>query len=211
MRRPPLATNLNTPGLAWLGIALFVGLTAVATRPTPDQENQQPVGKKSATIDQVQDTATAVVQQAQDTNGGHASREAVRFWAERSLAMLGHASVLIGLLMIGWRHFGDITTGVAAAALYTLLPYTAYNVGQYHSSAFPCLCGQSLPASHPARKSLAALSISAASLRVVSLRDSPRSMIASSSTRDSSVSNGVIVVAVRFVVDSLRMVHWYPA
>lgn len=132
VRRPPLTTNLNTPGLAWLGLALFVGLTAVAVRPTPDQANQAPVGKKPATIDQVQDTATAVVQQAQNTNGGGASREAVRFWAERGLAMLGHAAVVVGLLMIGWRHFGDITTGVASAALYTLVPYTAYNVGQFH-------------------------------------------------------------------------------
>lgn len=132
VRRPPLVTNLNTPGLAWLGLALFVGLTAVATRPTPDQANQAPVGQKPATIDQVQDTATAVVQQAQNTNGGNASREAVRFWAERSLAMLGHAAIVVGLLMIGWRHFGDITAGVAAAALYTLVPYTAYNVGQFH-------------------------------------------------------------------------------
>ena len=132
VRRPPLTTNLNTPGLAWLGLALFVGLTAVATRPTPDQANQAPVGKKPATIDQVQNTATAVVQQAQDTNGGHASHEAVRFWAERGLAMLGHAAIVVGLLMIGWRHFGDATAGVAAAALYTLVPYTAYNVGQFH-------------------------------------------------------------------------------
>lgn len=132
VRRPPLNTNLNTPGLAWLGLALFVALTAVAVRRTPDQANQAQVGKRPATIDQVQDTATAVVQQAQDTNGGHASRETVRFWAERGLAMIGHAAVLVGLLMIGWRHFGDITAGVAAAVLYTLAPYTAYNVGQFH-------------------------------------------------------------------------------
>ena len=132
VRRPPMSANLNTAGLAWLGLALFVGLTAVAVRRTPDQANQRQVGRSSAAIEQVQDTATAVVQQAQNTNGSHASPAAVRFWAERGLAMICHAAVLVGLLMIGWRHFGDLTAGVAAAALYTLAPYTAYNVGQVH-------------------------------------------------------------------------------
>ncbi len=132
VRRPPMSANMNTAGLACLGLALFVGLTAVAVRRTPDQANQQQVGRRSAAIEQVQDTATAVVQQAQNTNGSHASPAAVRFWAERGLAMMCHAAVLVGLLMIGWRHFGDVTTGVAAAALYTLMPYTATNVGQVH-------------------------------------------------------------------------------
>ncbi len=132
VRRPPLQANLNTSGLAWLGAALFVALTAVALRPTPDQANQVQVGQRSATIDQVQDTATAMMQQAQSTNGRQASPADVRFWAERGLAMVCHAVVIVGLLMIGWRHFGDITTGVAASALYTLVPYTAYNIGQVH-------------------------------------------------------------------------------
>ncbi len=132
VRRPPLTANLNTAGLAWLGLALFVAMTAVAVRRTPDQASQEQVGKRPATIEHVQDTATAVVQQAHNTNGRHASPDAIRFWAERGLAMSGHAAVIVGLLMIGWRHFGDIKTGVAAAALYTLVPYTAYNISQFH-------------------------------------------------------------------------------
>jgi hypothetical protein len=132
VRRPPVSANVNIQGLGWLGIALFLCLTAVAVRRTPDQEGQELVGKRPAPIEQVQDTATAVVQQAQTTNGSHASPAAVRFWAERGMAMLCHAAVLVGLVMIGWRHFGDLTAGVSAAALYALLPYTAYNIGQYH-------------------------------------------------------------------------------
>jgi hypothetical protein len=132
VRRPGMSANLNTPGLAWLGAALFIGLTVVALRPTPDQEEQAQVGKRPAPIEQVQDTATAVVQQAQTSNGTPASPEAVRFWAVRGLAMLCHAAVLVGLVMIGWRHFGDLTAGAGAAALYTLVPYTAYNIGQVH-------------------------------------------------------------------------------
>ena len=132
VRRPAMSANLNTAGLGWLGVALFICLTAAAVRRTPDQEGQEQVGKRPAPIEQVQDTATAVVQQAQTTNGRTASPAAVRFWAERGLAMLCHAAVLTGLVMIGWRHFGDLTAGVGAAALYTLLPYTAFNIGQVH-------------------------------------------------------------------------------
>lgn len=132
VRRPAVNANLNIQGLSWFGLALYIGLTAVALRPTPDQREQEQVGRRPVPIEQVQDTATAVVQQAQTTNGGHASPAAVRFWAVRGLAMICHTAVLVGLVMIGWRHFGDVTTGVTAAALYTLLPYTAYNIGQVH-------------------------------------------------------------------------------
>jgi hypothetical protein len=132
VRRPAMSANLNIQGLSWLGVALFVCLTAVALRPTPDQQELAQVGKRPAPIEKVQETATAVVQQAQTTNGSHASPAEARFWAVRGLAMLCHAAVLAGLVMIGWRHFGDLTTGVGTAALYTLLPYTAYNIGQVH-------------------------------------------------------------------------------
>ncbi len=132
VRRPAVTANMNIHALSWFGVALYVGLTAVALRPTPDQREQEQVGRKPASIEQAQDTATAVVQQAQTSNGSDASPAAVRFWAVRGLAMLCHTAVLVGLVMIGWRHFGDITAGVGAAALYTLLPYTAYNIGQVH-------------------------------------------------------------------------------
>lgn len=132
VRRPAVSANLNLHGMSWFGVSLFIGLTAVALRPTPDQQEQGQVGKQPAPIDQVQNTATAVVRQAQTTNGSHASAADARFWAVRGLAMLCHAAVIAGLVMIGWRHFGDLTAGVGAAALYTLVPYTAYNIGQVH-------------------------------------------------------------------------------
>ncbi len=132
VRRPAMTANLNIQGLAWLGVALFVCLTAVAVRRSPDQQPQELVGKPPAPIEQMQDTATAVVQQAQNSNGSQASPEVVRFWAERGLAMVCHAMVLAGLVTIGWRHFGDLTAGVGAATLYALVPYTAYNIGQVH-------------------------------------------------------------------------------
>jgi hypothetical protein len=56
----------------------------------------------------------------------HAPRQRV-LWsaATRTTAVLGHLAILIGLILIGYRHFGSARTGVAAASLYLLLPYTA--------------------------------------------------------------------------------------
>src|SRR5262249_23698393 len=54
------------------------------------------------------------------------------FWVERGLAMTCPAAVVVGLLLIGVRHFGDRSAGIAMAGLYLLLPYTAYHIGQFH-------------------------------------------------------------------------------
>ncbi len=48
----------------------------------------------------------------------------------RTTAILGHLAILIGLILIGHRHFGSARTGVAAASLYLLLPYTAEFTGR---------------------------------------------------------------------------------
>ena len=42
----------------------------------------------------------------------------------RALALLCHLSVVVGLVLIGWKHFGDVASGMAMAAFYLLLPYT---------------------------------------------------------------------------------------
>jgi hypothetical protein len=42
----------------------------------------------------------------------------------RALALLCHLSVVVGLVLVGWRHFGDVASGMAAATFYLLLPYT---------------------------------------------------------------------------------------
>ena len=132
VRRPALSPNLNTTGLGWLGMALLLCLTTVAVRRTGDAADGMQVGKRPIPIERVQDSATAVVQQAQTESGQLASPDDLRFWVGRSLAMLCHLAIVVGLVMIGLRHFHDVTTGMAAAMLYLLLPYTAFHIGQFH-------------------------------------------------------------------------------
>lgn len=43
----------------------------------------------------------------------------------RTTAILAHMALVAGLVLIGYRHFDNVQTGVAVATLYLLLPYTA--------------------------------------------------------------------------------------
>lgn len=132
VRRPPMSPNLNSAGLGWLGLMLLVCLGAVAIRRTGEPAVDDLVGKRPIPITQVEQGATAVVRQAGNGTAGFASPDVVRFWVERGLALACHLAVVLGLLMIGVRHFQDATTGMAAGTLYLLVPYTAFHIGQFH-------------------------------------------------------------------------------
>ncbi len=128
-RRPPVTANLNMSGSLWFGGALFLCLIAVAySRPA---DPWTPVGRRPAALTGVEHGAASVVSQAQTGERGPPTAEAL-FWVSRSFAMLGHATVVAGLMFMGWRHFRDLPTGVAGGTLYLLLPYTAFHIGQIH-------------------------------------------------------------------------------
>jgi hypothetical protein len=132
VRRPLLTPNLNPAGLGWLGLALLLALSAVAVRRTTDQAESVQVGKGPIPVAEVRDVATKVVTRANAETGQGASPDDVRFWVERSLAMLCHLAVVLALLFTGLRHFGDLTAGLATGTLYLLLPYTAFYIDQLH-------------------------------------------------------------------------------
>jgi hypothetical protein len=48
----------------------------------------------------------------------------------RTMAILSHLAIVLGMVLIGYRHFDNIRTGIAAAVLYLLLPYTAVMTGR---------------------------------------------------------------------------------
>jgi len=128
VRRPALSPNLNLAGLAWLGVALFICLVAVAVRKPPSVAGT--VGKPSAAVNETQRRAVYLVKREIANDEGGTSQTA--FWVECSLAVACHLAIVVGLVFIGLRHFQDAHAGVAAATLYLLLPYTAYHVDQVH-------------------------------------------------------------------------------
>jgi hypothetical protein len=48
----------------------------------------------------------------------------------RTMAILSHLAIVVGMVIIGYRHFDNIKTGIAAAVLYLMLPYTAAMTGR---------------------------------------------------------------------------------
>jgi hypothetical protein len=123
VRRPALAPNLSPGGLTWLAATLFICLVSVAAR-SPQGSPSETVGKRSVVIEEVEKRVETAARDvgARDTE----------FWVHRILAVLCHAAVVAGLIMIGVRHFQDVHGGIAAATFYLLLPYTALYVGQLH-------------------------------------------------------------------------------
>ncbi len=117
VRRPALSPNLNLSGLACLAAALSASLIAVAVQnprtATPAGDSaRSPIDEMLVNPKTLEKTPTEVV------------GFTVPIGAARALALLCHLSVVVGLVLIGWKHFGDILSGMAAATFYLLLPYT---------------------------------------------------------------------------------------
>jgi hypothetical protein len=119
VRRPALGNNLDFAGLAWMAGALYIGLVAVAAR--EPSRGSTPRGESTTGTDDVRKGVQKVIGPYAPP-GVDDSR--LRLWAERSLSLLCHLSVVVGLVLIGWRHFQDVQAGMAAATFYLLLPYT---------------------------------------------------------------------------------------
>ena len=116
-RRPPHVSNLNSSGLSWLSFALFVSLVGISMIPPPENSiapgiSKFPVEKIRAQGDQ------AILEKASE------SLTRVRLWTERGLSLACHLGIVIGLVMVAWRHFGDWRPGMAAAACHLVLPYS---------------------------------------------------------------------------------------
>ncbi len=125
VQRPALAPNLTFGGLAWLAGALMMCLVAVAFR------SQERTGESDPNL------SPGI--RSLDLAGGpqSASVDMIRTWFRlppwmmRGLAVACHMAVVLGLILVGWRHFGDATSGMAAATFYLMLPYTGMFVGQF--------------------------------------------------------------------------------
>src|SRR5207302_1928833 len=53
-------------------------------------------------------------------------------WAVATLSFTCHIVVVVGLILVAWRHFQDLSAGMAAATFYLMLPYTGQHMGQIH-------------------------------------------------------------------------------
>jgi hypothetical protein len=128
--RPALPPNLDFGGLFWLGGALYVCLVTVAFR-VPDRLAPRPA-TDSVGIHSTAATPVPTPVVPSTVGPESASLGQLRHWLSRTLAVLGHLAVVLGLIFIGRWHFQDVTGGMAAATFYLMLPYTGLYVGQAH-------------------------------------------------------------------------------
>jgi len=150
VRRPLLEPNLSASGLTFTGAALLVFLmTNVITEKVSDADldgarrleqivarRESPVGKTDLSrhgpgypLFYILASYPNQALVADKSRPEQERRLEVQKATVRTTAILAHLLVVIGIVLIGFRHFDNIQTGVAAASLYLLLPYTAQMTG----------------------------------------------------------------------------------
>ncbi len=147
VRRPLLEPNLSTGGLAFIGCSLFVFLMAnVINSPVAEVDT---TGARSA--DQLL-AGVATVDLSNDLQRfgpGNAILHSIPslvttplYWNDtqapatrrvrtaKTMAIMSHLAVVIGIVVIGYQHFSSMKTGIGVATLYLMLPYTSMMTGE---------------------------------------------------------------------------------
>ncbi|MDZ4659862.1 MAG: hypothetical protein SH868_19985 [Bythopirellula sp.] len=157
VRRPLLDPNLNAAGLMFMGSSLLFFLMANVVTGVPKEESLRP-GRTTEEV-RVEETvgedegsfatdgpgffllyrmpriATQTVIKARPAEERAMALELDREERQiqdatvRVVAIFSHIMIVVGMLLIGYWHFDNITMGIAAATMYLLLPYTALWTG----------------------------------------------------------------------------------
>ncbi|MDA1052549.1 MAG: glycosyltransferase family 87 protein [Planctomycetota bacterium] len=147
VRRPLLEPNLSTGGMAFIGCSLFVFLMAnVINSPVAEVDK---TGARSA--DQLlsgvadADLATDLQRHGPGNAILHSIPSFVTtplYWQDvqspkaryertaKAMAIMSHLAIVVGIVAIGYQHFSSMKTGIGAATLYLMLPYTAMMTGK---------------------------------------------------------------------------------
>jgi len=143
-RRPLIEPNLAAQGLLFLAISAFAFLMAKVVVDPPSSAAREAVtqGEKVLRRERVAAAtggaasaaagaaATVMVEAVTPPGPGFEDRDRARELAARTIPVIAHLAVVIGLYLVGRWHFGDRRQGVAMAALYLLVPCTSYDVGE---------------------------------------------------------------------------------
>lgn len=121
VRRPLLMPNLSVGGLAFMGVALFIFLMAnvVATSKDDGPANPQRVERME----------NQLIFES-DRGPGHAVLNTLPTGGRKIVAVSAHFAVVLGIILIGYRHFDNITNGIGVATLYLMVPYTSQLTGR---------------------------------------------------------------------------------
>ncbi len=136
-RRPLLDPNLTVGGLYFISISLFVFMMVNVATSTPRMQVWQgpELGPGYALMHRLPSITTLPISPAvgaEDSPPEGAMDESSHRWTivAKFLAILAHSSIIVALVLIGNRHFGNLRAGVGCALLYLILPYTAQMAGR---------------------------------------------------------------------------------
>jgi hypothetical protein len=139
-RRPRYEQNLNPAGLAFLMCCALAFQTTNIVTKVPHESTVNTVRLADELLKRQDSLATHLEAESEAPAAGPAGRllatpvvpfaGGVELVAARSLAVLAHLAVMVGLVLIGRWHFSDTHLGLAMATLYLLLPCTAYDVSR---------------------------------------------------------------------------------
>ena len=139
VRRPLLEPNLSAGGLTFTGLALLFFLMANIVTNRPAHRLEHVLSADPIPAEQVPGYAffyyfakfpDQAIFQGDAPPHEQQRRELVRLITVKTTAILGHLAIVLGIVLVSYRHFGNLQTGVAAATLYLLLPYTAQLTGR---------------------------------------------------------------------------------
>lgn len=147
VRRPLLEPNLTSGGLTFIGVSLFVFLMAnvwvseplaldrldkIALERLDDPESfiQNSVniirrGPGYALLNLIPSIPTNPLV----PEGAEVHQPGRRLVVAKLIAILCHLALILGIVGIGYWHFGNIKTGIGTATLCLMLPYTAQMTG----------------------------------------------------------------------------------
>lgn len=157
VRRPLLEPNLSAGGMTFIGVSLLVFLLANVVNSNVEPDDL--AGVKGAEQVQALEASDPAEESELATRGpGYPllfllptittqrlmiedtarqspqeqalKQDRVRIATARTMAILAHLAIVAGMVLIGYYHFDNIRTGIAAATLYLLLPYTAQLTGR---------------------------------------------------------------------------------
>lgn len=136
-RRPRYEQNLNPAGMAFLMCSALAFQTTRVVMEEPHPSTIETVRQADQLLNR-EDSKTRTLLQPE--TAGPAGRllatpvlplsGGVEAAAARSLAVLAHLAVMVGLVLMGRWHFSDTNLGLAMATLYLLLPCTAYDASR---------------------------------------------------------------------------------
>jgi hypothetical protein len=157
VRRPMLEPNLSVGGMTFLGVSLFVFLIANVVTGIPseaDLAGSRRAAQLRGMVSSDQELSTLKThgpgfplvyllphistqsllgdeEQAGETEATEPNESVsmVHVVTARVTAILAQLAIVLGMALVGLRHFDGIRAGIAAATLYLLLPYTAMWTG----------------------------------------------------------------------------------